>query len=335
MPSREKPRYRAVIDDYLIWLARVNGAKPGTVRNHRSTLGLLVEYVGDIYPENLTIKKMDDFLAERPWSASTRNVRIGIYRQFFGWCRARGHMPRELDPLYGYRRNRVPEVERTRIPMVEWPLLFAACQYPVERIVLATGLYLFLRASEQQAIQMKHIDLDAGIIRIHRTKTDEWDDMPISAELDGELRRYLAWYAEQVPIHPDHYLIPPRLRGSMYRDEGRLVSGTGIIDPTHPHCKPHLIVQRILGRAGYATGREGEHTLRRSGARAYFDSLVSQGYDGSLRRVQAMLGHKKSLMTEMYLGLDLDRHTRNTDIIGEQMFPDLVTDTVVPMREVG
>lgn len=338
MPNNDKPRLRQAIDDYLIWMSRVQAAKPGTIRNHKSVLGLLVEFTGNIYPENLTITKMDQFLASRPWSVSSRNVRLGIYKQFFAWCRARSYMPRDLEPVQGWRRGRVPEVQRTRIPASEWAALFDACQYPVERITLATGLFLFLRASEQQAIQMKHIDLDAGIIKVHRTKTDEWDDMPISTELDAELRRYLPWYAQQVSIHPDHYLIPPRILGTLARDESnRLLPGTGKIDPTRAHTKPHLIVQRILRAAGYPTGKEGEHTLRRSGARAYFDILITNGYDGALRRVQSMLGHKKSLMTEVYLGLDLDRHTRNLDIIGSAMFPGLITDTatVVSIREVG
>lgn len=338
MPNNERLRLRAVVDDYLIWMARVQGSKPGTVRNHKGVLEALIGHAGNIYPENLTIQRTDEFIATRQWSTATRNVRLGILKQFFSWCRARSYLPRDFDPMQGWRRGRVPEQQRTRIPVDEWAGLFAATNYPVERAVLATGLYLFLRASEQQAIQLKHIDLEAGIIRIHRTKTDEWDDMPISAELDRELRTYLAWYAKQVPLKGDYYLIPPRIKGSMHRDtDNRLVAGTGLIDPTRAHTKPHLIVQRILGRAGYPTGKEGEHTLRRSGARAYFDVLVGQGYDGALRRVQAMLGHKKSLMTEMYLGLDLDRHQRNTDIIGAEMFPGLVTDTatVVPMREVG
>ncbi|MFM8895484.1 MAG: tyrosine-type recombinase/integrase, partial [Actinomycetales bacterium] len=217
--TNDKPRFRAVLDDYLVWMARVNGGKPATVRNHKSTVGGLVDYAGNIYLENLTIQRTDQFIASRDWSVSTRNVKLGILNQFFGWCRTRGHMPRDLDPMYGWRRGRVPEQQRTRIPASEWGSLFAACQYPVERIALATGLYLFLRASEQQAIQMKHINLDAGVIRIHRTKTDEWDDMPISAELDRELRRYLTWYSEQVPIHPDHYLLPPRIVGTLARDE--------------------------------------------------------------------------------------------------------------------
>ena len=43
-----------------------------------------------------------------------------------------------------------------------------------------------------------------------------------------------------------------------------------------------------------------------------------------------MLGHSTSLITETYLGLDLDRRQRNEDIAGNRMFPMLVTEEIAP-----
>lgn len=65
------------------------------------------------------------------------------------------------------------------------------------------------------------------------------------------------------------------------------------------------------------------HVLRRSGARALFDRLRHEGYDGALRRVQAMLGHSSGTITETYLGLDVERVQRNEMLAGKPMFPDL------------
>jgi hypothetical protein len=76
---------------------------------------------------------------------------------------------------------------------------------------------------------------------------------------------------------------------------------------------------------------EGCHTLRRSGARALFDDLVERGgYDGVLRHVSAMLHHKSTLMTERYLGLDVDVKKRNDLIRGKKMYRtqrDMVEDS--------
>lgn len=101
------------------------------------------------------------------------------------------------------------------------------------------------------------------------------------------------------------------------------------LDHNRPFGNPHITVQRVLKRAGYPHFKEGQHTLRRSGARAYFDALVEQGYDGALRRVQSMLGHAHANMTERYLGIDLDRKKRNDDLRGVSMFPSLQDGNVI------
>lgn len=313
------------------------GLAAGTIRSRKSTIKKLSKHCGNIYVETISHRHIDTVFAAEPWSEATRNLKLGQFRAFFDWARSRRYLGRDTDPTFGWRMITVPDRPRTRIPVQEWPALFAACIHPTETIAVATGLFLFLRGSEQQAIQMKHINLDDNLISVYRTKTKEWDEMPISTELERHLRTYLTWYSEQVAVHPDHYLLAPRVVGTLNRDADsrRLVGGTGEIDPTRAHTKPHLIIQRVLARAGYATDGEGEHTLRRSGARAYFDTLAEAGYDGALRRVQAMLGHKNSLVTEVYLGLDLDRTRRNADIAGQTMFPQLeeALDSVVTLKE--
>jgi len=292
--------------------------------------------LGDIYVENVKPQHIDRIFSTHAWQQSTRNVKISAFKGFFKWCKARHYIGHSNDVMFGWRMRSAPEKERTRIPVDEWVNLFGNCVHPQERIIFATGLYLFLRSSEQRLIKLKDVNLDEGTIEIYRVKTETRDTMPISAELDRELRIYLAWYASQHKLEPDFYLIPARNRDLEYDPVNRRnVAGSGTVCPTRPISMPHRIVQRVLSRAGYETYGQGEHTLRRSGARAYFNVLVDSGYDGALRRVQSMLGHKKSMMTEVYLGLDLDRHTRNEDIIGNEMFPGIQTTNVVPIRGVS
>jgi hypothetical protein len=47
------------------------------------------------------------------------------------------------------------------------------------------------------------------------------------------------------------------------------------------------------------------------------------GYDGALRRVSSLLGHKNTITTERYLGLSLERSSRNQQFSGNRMFPSL------------
>jgi len=326
-----KEKLADVVDAYLTHCQAL-GLEQSTVRAYKQALHTMLTDVGNIEVARLEPRHLDEVFARRNWCVATRNSRLAQYKGFFSWCRARGYMRRDSDPALGWRNARVPEHDWLRVPASEWPRLFSACRHPTETIVVATGLYLFLRASEQKKIQLKHVHLAQAEIDIWRVKNKQFDTMPITSELDGYIRQHLTFMAEQGWADPNHYLVTSRMK--MAKDErGRIVGGTGVFDASRPASAPHTIVQRVLGRAGYSTFKEGEHTLRRSGARAYFDSLVGQGYDGALRRVQAMLGHEHARTTERYLGLTLDRQTRNNDLKGKPMFPAVQDAKVVPIRK--
>jgi hypothetical protein len=266
------------------------------------------------------------------------NVALSTFTLFLKFCRGRGFMDGNLDPLVGWRRAKVPETERIRIPVQKWPELFEATITPLERIVLASGLYLFLRVSEQQCIQLKHLHLDQPkpMVDIWRPKTKTWDSMPVTSELEPFIREQLTWMSGTMghQLTKDSFLIPYRLkRFDRSEDNSRWVPETQWIDPSRPFTHGHRVVQNILDRVGFRSIKgEGGHTLRRSGARAYFDALAENGYDGALRRVQSMLGHTSSIHTETYLGLDVDRATRNEDLAGKPMFPGMDLANVSRIR---
>lgn len=306
-----------------------------TAHTRLLTVMALIQVVGDLDTARVEAVHVDRlFTAKAEWAPGTRNNHQSHLRLFFEWCRFRGFMRKDSDPLFGWSHQKYSTPDRLRIPVTEWERLFGACSTEIQKIIIATGLFLFLRSSEQQAIQLKHVHLDRSEIEIYRKKTRDHDTMPISSELDSYLRPHLVWLAGQGISHPDHYLIPTRTYPRNSADGTGFIAGTGKLNPDRAFLHPHRYVQRVLAKAGYPTHQEGEHTLRRSGARAYFDSLVSQGYDGALRRVQSMLGHKNAAMTEHYLGLTLDRQRRNNDLRGQPMFPALQDVHVIPLREV-
>lgn len=318
---------------YLDHLA-AKGRADSTVRANRLTLDALRRVTGDVDTAKVEPRHVDQFfVANAHWAPGTRNQRLVGLVSFFRWCRFMRFMPRDSDPTFGWKPLKAASAEKLRIPVHEFGRLIDACENPHEDIIVATGLYLFLRGSEQRYLRIGHVSLDRNEIEVYRVKTRERDVMPISLELEEHLRGYLRWLAEQGISGPDHYLIPSRFHAEARAGHKGLVKGSGGLNPAKPFCRPHEHVQRVMARVGYPTDGEGEHTLRRSGARAYFDSLVAQGYDGALRRVQSMLGHKTSMMTERYLGLDLDRHKRNEDLRGRPMFPALRDARVVPLRE--
>lgn len=328
----ERIGLNAAIEEYLVH-CRARGLADSTIVSKRHSLRVLERTIGSVGVWTLSHRAVDSVFTKHPsWMASTRNKHLAHYQAFFTWCRSRGFMGRDTDPAFGYRPLRVPNPEKLRVPLAEWPRLFNACETEIERIVIATGLYLFLRASEQRLIQIRHVHLDDLEIEIFRRKGQEWDTMPIPLELAPYIRAHLTWYGSQFDLKPDYFFIPTYLRPTN-GSNGQFLKGRSVINPNRPFILPHRFVQRVLERAGYPTYFQGEHTLRRSGARAYFDALVEQGYDGSLRRVQAMLGHRRSDVTERYLGLDLDRRRRNQDLKGRPMFPALLADNVVHLKK--
>lgn len=308
----------------------------GTIRGHQSSLGLFLRVTGDLQLDSITGAHVERVFMHYQWAPTTRNTKIGQFRAFFRWARGSRHMNPMSDPMLGWRQRTPPEKSHLRIPFAEWPRLFNACVHPQERIVVATGLYLFLRASEQQALKIGCVDLQSNLIQIWRPKISKWQTMPIASELDVEMRSWLTYLSERYELHDDHHLICSRNKDMAHDPVTKLwVAGSGTMNLHRPVHKPALIVQRVLRRAGYVVEKgQGEHTLRRSGARALFDSLVAQGYDGALKQVQRLLGHKHSYMTEVYLGIDLEQHRVLQAFAGKPMFPHVQDVSVIPIREV-
>lgn len=327
MSASKKVTLDQAIHEYLVFLTNA-GKAANTIKNKKQALGHLRAAAGrDIQIATLSHVHIDKMFTANGWGATTHNLYRTNLNGFFGWCRARGYMSRNTDPLYGYDNRKVTTVEHQRIPASDWPALFRACVHPTERMLLALGLFLFLRGSEASLIKIGDIDLASRTIMIFREKTKEYDSMPITSELEGVLRWYMTWYTENYgTLRDSWYLVPVRSGG--YKERGRnerarwtpgILPNAEIL-PNKRIARPYKYIKPILERAGYDVDGEGAHTLRRSGARALFDELRGRGYDGALRRVQSMLGHKSAKVTEGYLGLTIEKLQRNEELAGESMF---------------
>ena len=333
------------IGEYLASMAGA-GDKPATVKNKRQTLTHLLTVVGNIQTRNVSGAHIDVFFTAmnaKQHAPGTLNGHLFNLRHFFRWSWQRGYRPRGDDPTVGRRPAKVPERLRLRVPASDFGRLLDCAPHPRDRIVVALGLYLFLRQGEIGLLRIGSLDLDRGEIQVTIPKTAQVDTMPICTELDVELRRWLTYYArtQPTPLQASWYLAPAKSRpkwvGVGQSRFARIESGA--YEVANPDVRMQKIadaVKRTLVNAGYPvaddTGKsnmEGVHTLRRSGARALFDELLGRGYDGALRQVQSMLHHKNSTMTEHYLGIDIDAKRRNEALRGRSMFAKVETGTVV------
>lgn len=313
------------IDQYLGHL-RARGLARNSIRSHRQALGKALICWGNIQVQNVEPRHIDRLFSENQWGASTRNLYLGYLRQFFAWARHQGYMGRDTDPTHGWRNSRVPRVEKMRLPLEEFPALLDAATHPRDRALLALGLFTFLRGSEIQTLTVGDLDLRHNTLAIFRHKTREEDVLPVSSELSQEMVRWLNWYRQdQEGLNSGWYLIPAKKPDEWVNVDGKLVCVNSLVSvrPERKVTHPYRIPQRALAQLGYDPKGEGEHTLRRSGARALFDTLRSQGYDGALMRVSSMLGHRDTRVTERYIGLTLERTQRNEQFAGQPMFPSL------------
>lgn len=318
------------------------GLAPNTVKMNMQALNRWLDLVGDTRIDQITGSHIDRLFGSAGWSPKTQNLYLSILRgNFFAWCRRHGYMKRDFDPTDGWRNVRTESREQFWLPVEEFPALLDAAGGPRDRAIIALGLYTFLRGSEIASLRLQDIDLDRYTLTAYRWKTKQADTMPIPLELADELRSWLREYKRlmRFALLPEWFLVPAKTALPMAWDhDAGMLQPTGEearLKPETPMGKPYECVKRALRSLGYDPLGTGAHTLRRSGARALFDRLRSEGYDGALRRVSSMLGHKDTKTTEIYLGLSLERQQRNELLAGKMMFPAARTADVVRLEARG
>lgn len=305
-----------------------------TLLADRAALGRLVRLLGPVALDSVSAEDIDRYVLDMAdTAASSRNLRVRKVRQFFAWCQRRGWV--QANPVER-RPEREDPYDPVFIPPERFGDLLDCTDNPRDRMVVAVGLYLFLRSSEMQTLRVGDLDFDRSRIRTVQHKTAGVDYMPLASELERELHDYLAWYWRETTYDNGAFLLPGLRRVSSAPDSypgyGRFVRvPTRLeVEPRLPVTKPHRIVQRALAEMGLPVFRQGGHTLRRSGARALFDRLRrDQGVDGALQVVKSMLHHKDQAMTERYLGIQPEREVRDSIVAGRPMFDTPQRETTV------
>jgi len=333
-----KQRLEQDVSDFIAF-RKSQGRAVGTIRNDRACMERLLTVCGNVYTANLTDRHVTFYLEHAGKTrAGSLSIDYAVLTSFFAWARKTRRMPRDSDPLLGRKSPKIMPREKRKLAVGDFPALLDAATLDRDRIVVALGLFLLLRVSEIRDLKIRDVDLDEGEISVRVFKSKMIDRMPISSELDTELRRWLrAYVAECGSLQQDWYLVPSAVCG---RVSGPRAASRGPLKPSVKSSEALTkSVQRTLDRIGFPlrdengqTAREGVHTLRRSGARAIFESLQSQSYDYAMRTVQSMLHHSNQTTTERYLGLEPDRHRRNAIIRGRSLYPEMTGGNVVPLR---
>lgn len=318
---------------------------PTTAMNDASVLRRFAKSVGDIQVRHLTPAHVDRwFFGEKGLVAtlgepsSFNNYRKRLVA-FMRYCAQRGWL--RMDPMINVRVRKVLRRERLRLTARQMLTLLDLATNPRDRAYLAVNVNTGLRASEIVDLRVRDVDLAGGELHVTILKTLEEDTMPITEDLDKELRAWLTRYETDLekPLSGSMYLVPAAT-GPRYKYEtspsGEKIKSTrpGTWLPHKQLGKPAQVVQSVLRQLNLPTKGEGSHTLRRSVARLYFDMEAEAGYDSALRATSALLHHKDSATTELYLGLSREKKRRDESLRGRPFLSALVKadDNVIALR---
>jgi integrase len=187
-----------------------------------------------------------------------------------------------------------------------------------------------LRAGEIISLTLEDVDLDAGNLYVLRHKTGVRDVLPITTDLDQELRRWLRFYTENVGVlKSDYLLVPAKERPFMLKGRRLPNEQEKLLVPLKPYTRmqqDHHLMRDLLEGAGFPVEREGLHTIRRSIARVSYEHFQTQGEtrDEALSVVQATLGHATQAITERYIGVERFREKRDKVLRGQPFLSAMI-----------
>lgn len=332
------------VDDYLV-LRRSQDFSKRTLLNESGVLKRLLAVNGNIWVHSITEVHATRYFEVASRTRAPRSLQLDhtVLKQFFDWARSTKRLPLDMDPMAGRRRPKSRKRERERVPVTRFPALLDVAEErdPRDRAMIAVLLYTLIRDQECADLRIGDWRKDEGYLRVRITKSGMEDDMPVCAELDTELRRWVSLYASKLdrPLRSGDYLLPRRRTLALVRgDERGLITGHDMAYmPEHKMGRVGRPAKEILEDFGFPVvdhngdpTMEGAHTIRRSGARALYDRLAADGYDRALRVVQSMLHHSSVAITETYLGVTADKRGRDELLRGQVMFP-LNSDNVVQL----
>jgi integrase/recombinase XerD len=281
--------------DFLAYLELERGLSRNTLEAYRTDLQQYGEFLrrAEVDPLRASADDLRAFISELAGgdngtpavAPSTLQRKIACLRSFYR------HLRREriliADPTAELRAPR----SRARLPKVltrdEVQALLAQPRGsdPAalrDRALLETMYACGLRASEAISIEVRNLDLEAGILRT-RGKGSKERIVPIGSKAIDALRAYLDRARPKLVGLRDEPRVFVNLRGGGLSRQGL-----------------YKIVQRHARSAGLE-GRMSPHTLRHT----FATHLLAGGCD--LRSLQEMLGHADIGTTQIYTHLSAGR----------------------------
>jgi integrase/recombinase XerD len=202
---------------FLKWLGFVRQRRENTVQSYGEDLKMFLGFCAHAalsLPDEVTFRHLEFYLgwlqAERGLKASSANRHLHALRTFWRWMVREGVttinpaadcflLPTEKR-LPGYLT--VPEQEKVLTTLAQDRTLLGRRDYALVATALLTGL----RCSELANLQVAHVDLEAGRLRVVQGKGRKDRELPVIPRLEAILRGYLEDVRPQLVERPAGYL---------------------------------------------------------------------------------------------------------------------------------
>jgi integrase len=282
----------------------------------RSFFRRFATHTGDVHVSTLRATHIEAFfygdggLHETCQATTLANYRATM-RSFLRFCERREWTLRTMEVLTSGLREKNTQTNRNRYRMTreEVLLLIEAAEHPRDRALIAFLANTGLRISEAVRMRVRDVAFNKSELYVYLPKTKEETTVPLSLDLERELREWLRVYTEEVgTLKRSHYLFPVFHKPLFMTGHAQVPNRALRVNPEGWISHPTYIIKNIAVKAGIELDPgDAWHTLRRSFARILYDDCVGQGHDNALRIVQAALNHKEVSTTERYLGLDIEK----------------------------
>lgn len=327
------------IDDYMKNAAS-RGLAAGTLKGQREILRRFLTVTGNILTENVHEGHVDVYFLRAAEKRSARSLRLdtSTLRTFFQWATRTRRLGRNGNPMGDRRPPRAAPRPWRGVSVSKFPAILDATKHPRDRILLAMGMYLLGRSIEFSELRVGDLRLEDGEITYRIPKTFKTDVLPITTELDEELRVWLTFYTEECGLLDPNWRLVPAKTPPKPAGRGHIVPNSSRLVPSRPVREMHGIAKKALTAVGFAVKdengkplNEGMHTLRRSAARALAEQLRDESDPNPVETVRSMLNHATEAETRRYIGWESSRIHRDARLKGKPMFPGLRAPNVTQM----
>ena len=277
------------------WLANVKPSikESSFTRYHRSIHRYILPHFNSMKLENITLDVINDFktnlavgcaLTTKPLAAKTVSDIMSVLKLFLEFCEKYGYHCPDFNKLFSMKNNKkvptvLPNSQRSALERTLWE------EHSSVGLGVLLALYTGVRIGELCALKWENIDIEGGMLCIHKTleRVADLNEDAISktkiiiaaAKTDSSVR------VIPLPQHLRQYL-------ALHRGKPECYVLTGNRSPTEPHCF-YMKYKRLMKKHGMEN--INFHALRHT----FATQCVELGFD--IKSLSEILGHSNVTTT--------------------------------------